>query len=258
MRPGIAILVVYLLTMGPDGSADPGDTVRLAESAIAALSPEEALGAQRYLGAALYRAGRYAEAVSHLESGAQRPGRDGGPWNWAFLAMAHTRLGHDAESRRWLEHFPPGPTSAEGPTRSRPSMTSRSTCSAARPRRWCCSIRDSPPNRSGPDVTPGTARTPGPIRPSPRPVVDVRGTRRVAGRRSFVDRQFGEQIGERGLIVLPSPDRSAIDRLADLGDAGSPDRSLGAVKLQAGRLPLEAARRDQPARIPSRSATVSS
>ncbi len=135
-RPGIAILVVYLLTMGPDGSADPGDTVRLAESAIAALSPEEALGAQRYLGAALYRAGRYAEAVSHLESG--RNGRDGteapgtGPsWRWHTLDSATTPSPADGSSTS-----PPGPISAEGPTRSRPSMTSRSTCSAARPRRW--------------------------------------------------------------------------------------------------------------------------
>ena len=75
-RGGIELFVVYLLTMGPDGSADPGDTVRRAESAIAGLSVEEAMGAQRYLGAALYRAGRYAEAVSHLEANCapRRPG----------------------------------------------------------------------------------------------------------------------------------------------------------------------------------------
>jgi WD40 repeat protein/serine/threonine protein kinase/tetratricopeptide (TPR) repeat protein len=118
-RPGIELFEVYLLTMGPDGSADPGDTVRRGESAIAGLSQEEALGAQRYLGAALYRAGRYAEAISHLEANTDPGGRNDGPWDWAFLAMAHARLGHDAEARRWLECFRARPGAA---TDSLPSL----------------------------------------------------------------------------------------------------------------------------------------
>jgi hypothetical protein len=105
VEPGVELFVIYLLTMGPDGSTDPGDTVRRAERAIAALSPEEALGAQRYLGAAIYRAGRHAEAVSLLETSVRSGRPDRRSWDWAFLAMAHYRLGHDAEARHWLDHF---------------------------------------------------------------------------------------------------------------------------------------------------------
>jgi tetratricopeptide (TPR) repeat protein len=109
--PGVELFVVYLLTIGPDGSTDPDDTVRLAERAIAALAPEEALGAQRLLGAALYRAGRYPEAVPRLETNARPDGREGSPWVWSFLAMAHARLGHTAEVRRCLDHLRDIPSS---------------------------------------------------------------------------------------------------------------------------------------------------
>jgi tetratricopeptide (TPR) repeat protein len=51
-------------------------------------------------GAALYRAGRYEEAVRCFEAEAKtfRPR----VWDWAFLAMAHWRLGHADEARRCL------------------------------------------------------------------------------------------------------------------------------------------------------------
>jgi tetratricopeptide (TPR) repeat protein len=53
------------------------------------------------LGAALYRAGRYGEAVQCFEAAAKtyRPRA----WDWAFLAMAHQRLGHAGEARRCLD-----------------------------------------------------------------------------------------------------------------------------------------------------------
>jgi hypothetical protein len=51
-------------------------------------------------GAALYRAGRYEESVRCFEGEARgfRPR----VWEWAFLAMAHCRLGHADEARRCL------------------------------------------------------------------------------------------------------------------------------------------------------------
>jgi Flp pilus assembly protein TadD len=52
------------------------------------------------LGAALYRAGKYAAAVRTFENGA-RIYRPRG-WDWSFLAMAHHRLGHTEEARRCL------------------------------------------------------------------------------------------------------------------------------------------------------------
>jgi tetratricopeptide (TPR) repeat protein len=54
------------------------------------------------LGAALYRAERLDEAVKRLEKAEEKGGTDSGP-NRLFLAMAHARLGHSAESQRWFE-----------------------------------------------------------------------------------------------------------------------------------------------------------
>jgi hypothetical protein len=57
------------------------------------------------LGAALHRAGRFQEAISRLEEGIRK--RDGTslPQDWAFLSMAHQRLGHRREARRWLDRL---------------------------------------------------------------------------------------------------------------------------------------------------------
>jgi tetratricopeptide (TPR) repeat protein len=57
----------------------------------------------RTLGAATYRVGRYAEAVQHLDEGVKVHGKGGDPTDCLFLAMAHQRLGHTAEARRWLD-----------------------------------------------------------------------------------------------------------------------------------------------------------
>jgi uncharacterized protein (TIGR03067 family) len=51
-------------------------------------------------GAALYRAGRYEEAVRCLERAAMT--FNPRAWDWCFLAMAHHRLRHDDEARRCL------------------------------------------------------------------------------------------------------------------------------------------------------------
>ena len=55
------------------------------------------------LGAALYRSGRFADAIRRLEKGIQV--RDGVslPQDWVFLAMAHHMKGHAEEAGRWLE-----------------------------------------------------------------------------------------------------------------------------------------------------------
>jgi tetratricopeptide (TPR) repeat protein len=55
------------------------------------------------LGAALYRAGRFADAVRRIEEGIKIQGKGGVPQDWLFLAMAHHRLGHAAQARKWLD-----------------------------------------------------------------------------------------------------------------------------------------------------------
>jgi hypothetical protein len=58
------------------------------------------------LGIALYRAGRFEEAIQRLEEAIQaRGGGQGHPEDWPFLAMAHHRLGHRDQARRWLERL---------------------------------------------------------------------------------------------------------------------------------------------------------
>jgi uncharacterized protein HemY len=48
--------------------------------------------------------GQYQEAIDRLQAGiATREGKTGGPHDWLVLAMAHHRLGHEAEARQWLD-----------------------------------------------------------------------------------------------------------------------------------------------------------
>src|SRR5262249_18513324 len=54
-------------------------------------------------GLVLYRAGRYAEAVRQLDQACKVHGQGGNAYPWLCLALAHQRLGHAAEARRWLE-----------------------------------------------------------------------------------------------------------------------------------------------------------
>ena len=64
------------------------------------------------LGAVLYRAGRSDQAIGRLEEALRARGDQGDPRDCAFLALAHHRLGHRDEARRWLdrlrEHRPSG------------------------------------------------------------------------------------------------------------------------------------------------------
>src|SRR5207247_438844 len=55
------------------------------------------------LGTVLYRAGHFEEAIRRLREGMAIGGQGGGPLDWFALAMAHQRLGHPGEARRWLD-----------------------------------------------------------------------------------------------------------------------------------------------------------
>jgi tetratricopeptide (TPR) repeat protein len=82
------------------GADDFGPLVRLQEQ-LAAKEPKNWY-AVFTLGWALYRAGRYEEAVGKLADSCALHGKGGNPHDWLVLAMAHHRLGHDQEARRWL------------------------------------------------------------------------------------------------------------------------------------------------------------
>jgi Flp pilus assembly protein TadD/sugar lactone lactonase YvrE len=86
--------------LAPEAVADPGRLVRAAEHATA-LSPKDHWN-DEFLGRALYRAGRYEEAVERLTRFAAPEGGTELPYVWLFLAMAHHGLRHSGEARTWL------------------------------------------------------------------------------------------------------------------------------------------------------------
>jgi tetratricopeptide (TPR) repeat protein len=102
--PMIADYVARLSAMAVSEEPNLSETVRLAELAVNGAPEHQKADLLNTLGAALYRAGRFAEAVRRLDEGIQRGGRSSEA-DWVFLAMTHHRLGHHDEARRWLEQF---------------------------------------------------------------------------------------------------------------------------------------------------------
>jgi tetratricopeptide (TPR) repeat protein len=103
--PEEAQWVAWTLSLGTDTVKDWAQPVRLAEAALQK-DPKSDLYATT-LGAVLYRAGRFREAVERLE-GVGKPGRSNTErtslaYSRFLSAMAHHRLGHVKESRQWLD-----------------------------------------------------------------------------------------------------------------------------------------------------------
>jgi WD40 repeat protein/Flp pilus assembly protein TadD len=99
--PREANTIAWTCVLTPKAVADLTRPVLLAEKAVAS-NPRDA-NSLNTLGAALYRAGRFEEAVRRLDEAIKARGKSGSVWDWIFLAMAHQRLEHAAEARRWLD-----------------------------------------------------------------------------------------------------------------------------------------------------------
>ena len=58
-----------------------------------------------YRGAVLFRAGRFNDALEHLNKAAklQDYKRSSPAYGWYFLAMTHHKLGHQAEAKQWFD-----------------------------------------------------------------------------------------------------------------------------------------------------------
>ena len=102
--PQVADNVGWLCVQAPDAVAPREEVVRLAKQAVESAKDkvQEHLYLQT-LGAATYRAGRFQEAIEHLNKGIKAHGKEGDAFDWLFLAMAHQRLGHSDEARKWLD-----------------------------------------------------------------------------------------------------------------------------------------------------------
>jgi tetratricopeptide (TPR) repeat protein len=82
--------------LAPEGFGDLERWTKVAEE-LAAKAPPGEPWFNVYLGLAYHRAGRFKEALKHLQTQTD--------WgmSWPVLAMSYHRLGKDAEARRWLK-----------------------------------------------------------------------------------------------------------------------------------------------------------
>jgi serine/threonine protein kinase/WD40 repeat protein len=92
-------VLAWSCAQGPAALTDYAALIRVTESAIASARTSNRLNT---LGALLYRAGRFEDAIQVLERSRELHGAGGTPFDALFLAMAHHRLGHREEAQRWL------------------------------------------------------------------------------------------------------------------------------------------------------------
>jgi tetratricopeptide (TPR) repeat protein len=98
--------VAWLCSLGPYAVADRELPIRLAEAALRDATEAYKPYYLNTLGIALYRAGRFDEAIRRMEEAIRaQGGGEGSPFDWPLLAMAHHRLGHRDLARRWLERL---------------------------------------------------------------------------------------------------------------------------------------------------------
>jgi WD40 repeat protein/tetratricopeptide (TPR) repeat protein/tRNA A-37 threonylcarbamoyl transferase component Bud32 len=98
-----AALIAYTSAVSADSGIDPKRLVELTEQAMRSTPRNYYLDTD--LGAALYRAGQYDAAAERLAEAVKLHGKGGTAWAKLFLAMAHHRLGHAEEARRWLTEY---------------------------------------------------------------------------------------------------------------------------------------------------------
>jgi tetratricopeptide (TPR) repeat protein len=95
--------IAWFCTWAPNALDDLNTPLRLAENAMSSYPEGRKRDLLNTLGATLYRAGRFEEAVKRLGDSVQAGKRGEAPEDWAYLVMAHHRLGHGQEAHRWLE-----------------------------------------------------------------------------------------------------------------------------------------------------------
>jgi eukaryotic-like serine/threonine-protein kinase len=109
--PTTANNLAWSCALAPGSVAVHEALVRLAELAGQRFPAEQKHVVLNTLGAVLYRAGRFEDAIHRLDEGIQLRKGESLPQDWVFLAMAHHRLGHHDEARRWLDRLSNRPPS---------------------------------------------------------------------------------------------------------------------------------------------------
>jgi tetratricopeptide (TPR) repeat protein len=101
-----AYWMAWTCAVRPDSAVEPALSVGLAERFVDEATP--GVDDLVVLGAALYRAGRFKDAVGRLQDAAlaHQAGREGRQtivYAWIYLAMAEHRLGRSEAARKWLD-----------------------------------------------------------------------------------------------------------------------------------------------------------
>jgi tetratricopeptide (TPR) repeat protein/tRNA A-37 threonylcarbamoyl transferase component Bud32 len=99
---GVGLDLARVCVLGPQAGATPGQLVQWAK--LKGPNQPPPAWSLHALGTAYYRAGRPEPAADRLrESLEAQPDWSGQALSWAFLALAHARLGHAEEARQWRE-----------------------------------------------------------------------------------------------------------------------------------------------------------
>jgi serine/threonine protein kinase/WD40 repeat protein len=108
-RPGMVQPAAWACALGPDAPADWSALVRSVDEAVARFPKDAEL--RTTLGAVLFRAGRFRQAIRNLEESIRLNRYGGNAYDWLFLAMARHRLGDHAAARAalatardWIAH----------------------------------------------------------------------------------------------------------------------------------------------------------
>ena len=105
-KPADGMWVAWTCALAPESVDDYEAVLRLAERAVESNADSEFY--LKTLGAVLYRAGRFEEAIERLTEAddlikdPQVSSASSPAYTWYFLAMAHSKLGQDEESGKWF------------------------------------------------------------------------------------------------------------------------------------------------------------
>jgi len=105
-NPETVYLAARMCVLAPTSGTDPLLAAKLVNQAMAGKLPSKTQAAAylHVLGMADCRAGHFQDAVHHLDqSRSADPDWIGTYLNWPMLAVAHHRLGHREEARKWLD-----------------------------------------------------------------------------------------------------------------------------------------------------------
>jgi hypothetical protein len=100
---GVANDVSWCCSLAPGMDDHLEVLVRLAELGADGAAGRDKGRLLNTVAAALYRAGRFEDAIRRLDEGIQLKGGTSEPRDWVFLAMAHHRLGRRDFAHRYLE-----------------------------------------------------------------------------------------------------------------------------------------------------------